>query len=148
MISVDTNILFYAYNADTPHHSASYQWLASLQPREDVAISEFILAEFYCLLRNPAVLKHPLSAPEAVDVIQAYRHHPTWRIVGFPLESLEIHNRLLEFAGDRDFAFRKLYDVRTALTLLHHGVTEFATRNIKDFEGLGFENVWDPTQTS
>ncbi len=33
---------------------------------------------------------------------------------------------------------------RTALALQAFGVTEFATANIKDFEGLGFAKVWNP----
>lgn len=147
MISIDTNILFYAYNSDSPPHQSAYKWLESIQGREDVAISEFILVEFYCLLRNPSVLKRPLPAKDAVNVIQAYRNHPKWRIVGFPQESRGIHTQLWTYAGDPDFAFRKIYDSRTALTLLHHGVTEFATRNIKDFRNFDFQKVWDPTTT-
>lgn len=33
---------------------------------------------------------------------------------------------------------------RLALTLRHHGVTEFVTANVKDFEGFGFTRVWNP----
>ena len=42
------------------------------------------------------------------------------------------------------FAFRKIYDTRSALTMTAQGVTEFATVNVKDFEGLGFRKVWNP----
>jgi predicted nucleic acid-binding protein len=42
------------------------------------------------------------------------------------------------------FAFRRIIDVRLALTLRHHGVTEFATSNTKDFRDLGFDKVWTP----
>lgn len=35
-------------------------------------------------------------------------------------------------------------DTRLALTLLHHGVTEFATVNVQDFKGFGFSRVWNP----
>lgn len=146
MISIDANLLFYAYNSDTPPHRAALNWLSSLQSREDIVLSEFVLVEFYCLLRNPSVLKKPLSSPEAVEVIQTYRKHPKWRLVGFPQESLELHNSMWLKSEATNFSFRKIYDVRTALTLLHHGVTEFATRNLKDFGGLGFQRVWDPTR--
>ena len=37
-----------------------------------------------------------------------------------------------------------MIDARLALTLRHHGVTEFATANLKDFEGFGFAKVWNP----
>ena len=44
----------------------------------------------------------------------------------------------------KTFAFRRLYDTRSALTMISQGVTEFATVNVKDFEGVGFRRVWSP----
>jgi toxin-antitoxin system PIN domain toxin len=144
MLSMDTNILLYAYNEASPWHDAAYAWMSSIQQNEDVAISEFILAEFYGLLRNPAVLKQPLTAEEAVEVIQTYRNHPRWRLIGFPTESRPLHDALWKKATAKTFAFRKLYDTRSALTMVAQGVTEFATVNVKDFEGVGFRKVWSP----
>ena len=111
-----------------------------------MAISEFILAELYGLLRNPAVLKHPLDADEAVEVIQTYRSHPRWRLISFTVESRSLHDALWEKARRKGFAFRRLYDARSALTLTAQGVTEFATANVKDYEGIGFRKVWNPIQ--
>ncbi|MGI8603188.1 MAG: TA system VapC family ribonuclease toxin [Verrucomicrobiales bacterium] len=147
MLSIDTNILLHAFNEDSPSHKAAYGWLTSIQRDENVAISEFILAELYRLIRNPAVLKHPLDADEAVDVIQTYRRHPRWRLIGFPVESRLLHNALWEKARTKDFAFRRLYDARSALTMAAQGVTEFATANVKDFQSLGFRRVWNPIAT-
>lgn len=144
MLSIDTNILFHGFNEDSPRHEAAHSWLASIARDEDVAISEFILAEFHGLLRNPAVLPFPLSPAEAVEVIRTYRTHPRWRLIGFPLESRPLHDALWQKARAKDFAFRRFYDVRTALTMTSQGVTEFATLNVKDFEGLGFRKVWNP----
>ena len=47
-------------------------------------------------------------------------------------------------AAGPGFARRRIYDARLALTLRHHGVAEFATANVKDFEGFGFTRVWNP----
>ena len=147
MLSIDANILLYAFNSASPWHEDARDWLASIQRDEDVAISEFILAEFYGLLCNSAVLKHPLPANEAVEVIQAYRTHPRWRLIGFPTESRLLHDTLWQKARAKDFAFRRVYDTRSALTMTAQGVTEFATANVKDFEGLGFRKVWNPLST-
>ena len=144
MFSIDTNILLHAFNEDSPSHEAAYGWLTSIQHEEDVAISEFILAELYGLLRNPAVLKHPLDADEAVEVIQNYRSHPRWRLIGFPVESRPLHDVLWQKARRKEFAFRRLYDARSALTMTAQGVTEFATVNVKDYESCGFRKVWNP----
>lgn len=144
MLSMDTNILLYAFNEASPHHKAAYHWMASIMRNEDVAISEFVLAEFYGLLRNPAVLKRPLTAPEAVEVVETYRHHPSWRLIGFPAESRSLHDALWKNAAGSTFAFRRLYDIRSALTMKAQGVTDFATVNVKDFDGAGFKRVWNP----
>lgn len=147
MLSIDANILLYAFNTASPWNASAAAWLNAIQEEEDVAISEFILAEFYGLLRNPAVIKHPLPATEAVEVIQTYRRHPRWRLIGFPAESRALHDVIWHKASAPAFAFRKLYDTRSAITMTAQGVTEFATVNVKDFEGLGFQRVWNPLST-
>jgi predicted nucleic acid-binding protein len=144
MLSIDANILWHGFNADSPQHAAAYDWLQSVQALEEVAISEFILAEFYGLLRNPAVLKQPLGVSDAAAVVQVYRRHPRWRLLGFPMESLPMHEKLWQEASKEGFDFRLFHDVRTALSLLSQGVTEFATAHTKDFTGLGFRRVWNP----
>ncbi len=148
MLSIDTNLLFHAFNVDSPSHEAAYAWLTAIPTEEEVAVSEFILAELYGLLRNAAVLKHPLEADEAVEVIQTYRRHPRWRLIGFPVESRPLHDALWEQARRPGFASRRLYDARSALTMAAQGVTEFATANVKDYEGLGFRRVWNPLKSS
>src|ERR1019366_6805389 len=35
-------------------------------------------------------------------------------------------------------------DAQLALTLRHHGLTEFATRNETHFTGFGFTRLWNP----
>jgi predicted nucleic acid-binding protein len=143
MISIDANILLYSFSAASPFHAPAKRFLEELSQREDVALSEFVLTEFYLFLRNPAVLQHPLDAPAAAAVISSYRKHPRWKTLGFPL-SRELHDELWKQAATRDFARHRIYDTRTALSLTAFGVTDFATLNLKDFQDLGFKKVWNP----
>ncbi|MDB6072982.1 MAG: putative toxin of toxin-antitoxin system [Verrucomicrobiaceae bacterium] len=103
-----------------------------------------VLVELYCLLRNPAVLSKPLKAAAAVDVCEAFRQHPQWQVIGFPTESRAFHDSFWPRLGDNTFARRRAYDWRMGLSMLRQGVTEFATVNIKDFQGFGFARVWNP----
>jgi uncharacterized protein len=144
MIGLDANLLLYAYAEAAPEHALAKLFLESLAENHSVAVSEFTLTEFYLLLRNPVVLENPLSAEEAVEVIGAYRSHPCWRIPGFPPSSRSLHDTLWSIAGQSPFARRRIYDVRTALSLQAVGVDEFATANVKDFKDLGFKKVWNP----
>lgn len=144
MLSIDTNLLLYCFSEASPHHAGARQFIESVSHREDVALSEFVLTEFYLLLRNPVVLAQPLTAPEAVAVVQSYRQHPRWKTLGFPPTSRELHAELWQQAAVPGVARRRIYDSRTALSLRAFGVTQFATANVKDFEGFGFAKVWNP----
>jgi toxin-antitoxin system PIN domain toxin len=148
MISIDSNLLLYGIASDLPEHPVARAFLEGLVAREDVALSEFVLVELYRLLRLPVLHSHPLRADQAVAVIQQYRHHPRWRILGFPnTGSAELHDELWRIASQVEFAYRRIFDARLALTMRHHGVTEFATANVKDFQGFGFARVWNPLQS-
>jgi hypothetical protein len=144
MISIDTNILFAAVDADHALHSRAVTFIDSLHDRDDVAISEFMLLELYSLLRNPVVLTKPLSASAAVDVCEAFRQHPNWQLIGFPPDSRSFHDGFWPRLRGKEFARRRAFDWRAGLSLIQQGVTEFATVNVKDFQGFGFTRVWDP----
>ena len=101
MTSIDANILLYSYSEASPHHAGAKAFLESLSQRDDVALSEFVLSEVYLHLRNPAVLEKPLSPAEAVAVIQSYRQHPRWQVIGFPPRSRDIHTALWKAAMNK-----------------------------------------------
>jgi toxin-antitoxin system PIN domain toxin len=144
MTSFDTNILFFAYAADRPEHSRAKAFLDSYSVERNVILSEFVLIELYRLLRNSAVLKSPLSGKQAAEVVQTWRNHPAWIISGFSSESRLVHERLWKISSQTGFAARRIFDARLALVLHQQGVSEFATANVKDFEGFGFKRVWNP----
>lgn len=141
MTSCDTNILFHRCRPSDPLFPAAEAFLSEMGNREDFAICELVLVELYTLLRNPAVVERPLAADEAVQVIQGIRSHPRWKIVDYPGGLM---NDVWMHARRSPFARRRIYDTRLALALRFHGVKEFATRNMADFQGFGFRKVWDP----
>jgi toxin-antitoxin system PIN domain toxin len=140
MIGIDTNILIYARAADSPWQAAAISFLENLASDPDVVIAELVLVEFYLALRNPAIFSPPLEAREAVAECRIFRHHPCWALA----ENADVMERVWKEAGKDDFARRRIIDARLAFTLQAHGVTEFATANVKDFQDFGFRRVWNP----
>ena len=140
MLSVDTNILFAASEETAPHHKQARAFLESHRDDDAMVICELVLVELYLLLRNPAVVATPLSASAAGRLIQTLRSNPRWRLV----ENAPVMAAAWDLAGRDPFARRRLIDARLALTLRHHGVTEFATVNTADFRDQGFHRVWNP----
>jgi len=142
VISIDTNILLYAHNSDCPEHAKAFSFLSEMGGSDRVVICELVLVELYVLLCNPRVLKKPLSSKEAVDVCRAYRTNPVWRLV----ENAPVMDQVWQRASRKGFARRRIFDARLSLTLQHHQVTQLATANVGDFEGLGFKRVWNPLE--
>jgi toxin-antitoxin system PIN domain toxin len=140
MLSVDTNILFAASEETAPRHQQARAFLESHRDDDAMVLCELVLVELYLLLRNPAVVTKPLPATAAGALIQALRSNPRWRFV----ENAPVMAAVWDHAGRNPFARRKLIDLRLALTLHHHGVTEFATVNTADFGNAGFRRVWNP----
>lgn len=141
LISADTNLFFAWLNGAHPAHERAAAWFAEKSSVRDFAVCELVLVELYGLFRNPAVLVKPLSAEDAAATIQRLRTNPHWSLIDYPGGLMEEVWRL---ASSRDFARRRIYDARLARTLRHHGVAEFATANVRDFEGFGFARVWNP----
>ncbi len=92
-------------------------------------------------LRNPAVLRAPLSAKAAVKFCDQLKSNPGWQWVDY---KPEVAGTLWQWASKTKSGFRHIIDARLALTLRHHGVKAFATANVKDFKGFGFDRVWNP----
>ena len=144
MIAFDTNLAVYAANSSVPQHDRARQFLVSLATRDDVVVCELMLVELYLKLRNPKIFPKPMDAGTAVAWCDRLRDHQSWLLV----DSAPVMPEVWWLAAKEDFAFRRIIDARLALTLRHHGVTEFATSNVKDFDGFGFSRVWDPVEAA
>ena len=140
MTSFDTNIAVYAANTASPWHQPACGFIQSLSTRNDVAICELVLVELYLKLRNEKIFPRPLNAPQAAAVCQTYRKNRAWTLI----ESGPVMEGIWAEAAQPGFAFRRIIDVRLAQTLRHHGITDFATSNEKDFQGQIFIKVWNP----
>ena len=57
---------------------------------------------------------------------------------------IALWGRMLDQLSRRDFPYQRTHDEILAQTLLHNGVKTFYTRNTKDFEGVGFEQLLNP----
>ena len=76
-------------------------------------------------------------------VVSAYRRNPAWAIVDVP-PTPSVMNAVWRKASERNFARRRIHDVRLSETLKYWGVDEFYTRNTRDFEDAGFRILANP----
>ena len=142
MKSADTNVVFYSLNADCPEHPVCRALIdGALASPQDWIIADQIWFELYRLMRSPSILERPLSASEASRTIDWYRNRSGWAHCAWEPFLMEKMQPLWQ---KDSFPSRRTFDLVLALTLKAQGVTEFYTRNTKDFEELGFFTVIDP----
>jgi toxin-antitoxin system PIN domain toxin len=139
-ISFDTNIAVYACNDGCPEQDTAIRFIESLAQRHDVVVSEFMLVELYLKLRNSKIFANPMTAPEAAAVCQGFRSNANWELVS----ECPVMDEVWKRASSKNFAIRRIVDLRLGLSLVRCGVSEFATTNTKDFQHVGFSRVWNP----
>lgn len=140
IVSADTNLFLYAANPDSPWHAAAQRFFEEQATSgARFLLCGLVLVEIYMQLRNPNVFKKPKTAREATAFCDALRANPAWEFGDY---EPEVAKPLWKWAARTTTGFRHIIDARLAFTLRHHGVTHFATANVKHFEDFGFERVW------
>ena len=70
---LDVNVLIYAVSRDAPQHSRAREWLErTLSGEETVALPWIVVLGFLRVTTHPRVLTRPLSAEQALDVVDGW----------------------------------------------------------------------------
>ena len=142
--AADTNLFIHAADPDSPHHAKARQFFNTVAVdtnNHEFVLCELVLIELYMQLRNAAIFANPYSARESADYCAELKQNLVWRCVDY---DSAVASGLWQWARSTKAGMRRVIDARLALTLKHHGVTHFATANVKDFQEFGFESVWNP----
>ncbi len=73
MIFIDANLLLYACDSHSPHHSAARRWLErTLSGPEPAALSCMGILAFLRLSTGPRAFRRPLTISEAIEIIAGW----------------------------------------------------------------------------
>ncbi|MGH3431172.1 MAG: TA system VapC family ribonuclease toxin [Mycobacteriales bacterium] len=142
MLAVDTNVLVYAADADSPFHTACRGWLERQRARPDAWFTTWsVLYEFLRVTTHPRVMRRPWSATAAWDFITALLASPGLSILipteRHPAVAAEVIAELPYLAGNL------VHDAHTAILMREHGIARICTRDT-DFNRFPFLDVIDP----
>ncbi|WCC80377.1 PIN domain-containing protein [Cutibacterium equinum] len=78
MLLVDANVLVYATNTSAQHHEAARAWLLEElnSGTEVVGMPWVSLLGFIRVCTHPRILENPLTAEQAMSVVNAWLSHP------------------------------------------------------------------------
>lgn len=143
MFVVDTNILVYAANENSPFQKACGERIAEWQGQDSVwYLTWGIVYEFLRVTTHPRVFRRPLSAGQAWAFIEALLASPS---LGF-LVPTERHRTVLSqvLAQAPLISGNLLHDAHTAVLMREHGILRIYTRDM-DFHRFPFLQPVDPT---
>ena len=142
MLLVDTNILIYAADADSPWHVRARGWLDRRRAQPDAWYATWpILYAFLRVTTHSRVMRQPWGVREAWEFVAALLAAPGLDVL-VPTErhadvAAQVFSELPDLAGNL------LHDAHTAILMREHGIRQICTRDV-DFHRFPFLEVVAP----
>jgi len=142
MFLVDTNVLVYAANADSPHHAPSRRLLDAWRRRAAAwYVTWGICYEFLRVITHRRVLRSPWSAPAAWGFIEALLASPGLAVLLPTDRHQAVARETLALVPHVDGNL--WHDLATAVLMREHGLARIYTRDT-DFHRFPFLEPVDP----
>ena len=142
MFIVDTNILVYAADEDSPFHKRCYELTEEWRKQASAwYVTWGILYEFLRVITHPRVFRHPWPVVQAWGFIETFLASPSLGIL-IPTErhaevAAEVVKQSPSLSGNL------LYDAQTAILMREHGIKRIYTRDTH-FHRFPFLEPVDP----
>lgn len=135
----DANVLLYALNTEAQHHEPARAWLESaLNGAETVGFAWNVLLGVVRIGTSPSAFAEPLTADEAIAIVQGWLNTETTTIVHPTPRHAEILGDLLAAAGT---AGNLTSDAHLAALAIEHGATIVSTdHDFARFPGVRWTN--------
>ncbi len=144
MFVVDTDILLYAADRDSPDHAPCRKRLDAWR-RQSLPwhLTWGVVYEFLRVATHPNVFRKPLSVAEAWSFVEATLASPSISL----LVATERHRQVADevFSELPDIRGNLVFDAHTAILMREHGIKTIYTRDT-DFNRFPFVDVVDPLQ--
>jgi uncharacterized protein len=116
---VDANVLLYAVDEASPHHTVAKPWLEEqLSGSETFAFAWSVLVAFIRLATNPRVFAAPITPREALDLVDSWLEQPNATVVHPTDRHVQLLRELLDPLGT---AGNLTSDAHLAALSVEHG---------------------------
>ena len=136
---VDINLLIYAINKDTPHHSKAKKWLEeSLSNDEPFGFAWIVISGFLRIVTNGRIMPRPLMPEVAIDLVNEWLQQPQSMTVVPSPQHWSIFKEILTPLGT---AANLTSDAHLAALAIEHGARLYSTDNdFSRFQSLRWTN--------
>lgn len=137
---LDTNVLVYAYNADSEYHAACRALLdRAMKGDLNVCIAPQILFEFFAVVTNPVRVTRPIAPNQALD--EMVKLADSLFVITPPIS---VHDDVINLLRQLGFGSKHIYDVVLAATMLGNGIAQLYTYDVDRFQKIPGIRVLHP----
>jgi toxin-antitoxin system PIN domain toxin len=142
VLVVDTNVLVYAADADSPFHAPCRTWLEAQRGRPDAWFTTWpILYEFLRVTTHPRVMRQPWNAKDAWQFVRALLGAPGLGLLTATERHADVTAQVIT---ELPYLSGNLFhDAHTAVLMREHGIRRIVTRDT-DFHRFPFLEPVDP----
>ena len=122
---IDLNLLIYAVNRDAPCHAAACRWWEEcLSNTDPIGLAWAVILGFLRITTHTRVMPHPLTAEQALDLMDDWLRQPVVHVVLPTDRHWDIFRQLVEPLGT---AGNLMMDAHLAALAIEHGATLYST---------------------
>ncbi len=142
MFVVDTNVLVYAADEDSPHHKRCRERLELWRHQEAAWYLTWPIAyEFLRITTHPRVMRHPWNGRQAWHFVSSLLESPGFVVLVETERHPEVAAQV--FAEIPHVTGNLVHDAHTAILMREHGIRRIYTRDT-DFHRFPFVEPIDP----
>lgn len=143
MFVIDTNILVYAADEDSPFHDRCRELIDDWRNQNSAwYITWGVVYEFLRVITHPRVFRKPWTLSEAWSFVEAILASPSLGILVAEKRHTEVAAEVIKSLPA--LSGNLLYDAQTAILMHEHGIKRIYTRDT-DFFRFPFLEPVDPT---
>ncbi len=142
--AIDTNLLVYAHNRDSPFHESAKSFIETVMNERNengslgVCIPAQVFIEFISVVTSNK-LKTPLSISQATAIVQDYLETG----ITILTQKDSYLDNAIELLGQVS-SRKRIFDVAIVAILKDNQISGIYTVNVEDFEGFTFLEVINP----
>jgi predicted nucleic acid-binding protein len=131
-IFIDTNVLIYANNRESPLCEVARETLDELTRRgTTLFVSNQIIREYLVIMTRPGFIEKPIPLESAIE--DTKRMMKEFNLLFADRNSLD---KLIELIRNYEIRGKRIHDAAIVSLMLTNGITDILTHNIDDFKSF------------
>ena len=128
-IFIDTNILIYIIDEDSPFHEESKESFSKIEKNSQLWISRQIIREYSVITTRTDLIAKPLNSKELIDDIIIFEN-----LFTIADDTYNTTKSLLELINKYNISGKKIHDANIVATMIENNIEKLLTKNNNDFK--------------